>query len=67
MSTHFGFNFRGSNRLPEVTDSRLRTAGQVHPLHFADEDTDVGRDWRAADKGREASLLNQPGLHYNTT
>lgn len=59
-----GCNFRGSNRLPEVTDPRSRTGDLVHPLCFADEDTKAGREWGAADKGREgkgsveAFLLN---------
>ena len=64
---NFGCNFRGSDRLPEVTDPRSRIADLVHPLHFADEDTEVGGDWRAADKGKKASLLNPPDLHYNRT
>lgn len=53
--------------LNEVTAPRSRIADLVHPLHFADEDTEVGRDWRAADKGKEASLLNPPDLRYKRT
>lgn len=53
-----GCNFRGSNRLLEVPDLRSRTADLVHPLPFADDDTEVGREQGAA-KGREVWRLSR--------
>ena len=60
-------NFRGSNRLPEVTDPRSSTAYPVHPFHSQMRTQKVGRHGGAADQGREASLLSQPDLYYKGT
>lgn len=52
-----GCNFRGSNRLLEVTGPRSRIADLAQPLRFADDDMEVWWEQGAA-KGREVPRLS---------